>query len=131
MLATRDAAGAWAEVLRTRQVLDGFQLGQRDLTRLAQTLWDTGHWNETVAAYEELIDRFASEADVGRLLLAEVLIERQGRPTAALRHLHAIDRARLTGKQAQHYERLQHRAEELLNSGVIELEGRAWQPTVN
>jgi membrane associated rhomboid family serine protease len=127
LLSAGDAGGAWAEVLRTRQVLDGFQLGQRDLGRLAQALLDAGRWTEAVAAYEEVIQRFAGDAEVSRLIVARVLVEEQRRPTAALRHLDAMDPRRLTGDAPRQYASLRRQAEELLASGVVELEGHAWE----
>jgi membrane associated rhomboid family serine protease len=129
LIAAGNAVGAWAEVRRTRQVIDCFSLGQRDLSRLAQSLLDTGRWEETVEAYEDLVARFPAEATVGRLLLADVLLNRQQRPAAALRHLDAIDAARLSGEEPQTYRRLRQRADELLDKGVIELEGKAWNST--
>lgn len=126
LLRAGDAAAAWAEVQRTRQVLDGFELGQRDLSRLAQALWDAQRWNDSAAAYEDLVQRFPASAEVGRLLLAEILIDRQRRPAAALRHLEAIDSRRLTGEQPRTYDRLRRQAEALLDTGEIELEGQSW-----
>lgn len=126
-LTTNDAAGAWAELLRTRQVIDHFELGHRDLVRLAQALIDSEHWSESVAAYEELIERFPADAEVSRLIVAEILVDRHRRPTAALRHLDAIDPDRLTGKQPALYQRLKTTAEQLADSGVIELEGKSWE----
>lgn len=124
-----DAPGAWAELLKTRQVLDDFQLGPRDLSRLAQSLLDAQAWRETMAAYEELIDRVPAEAEAARLIVATVLIEQQRRPTAALKHLRAIDPQGLTGDQPQRYARLRAQAEALVAAGVVELEGQAWGST--
>ena len=125
-LSAEDASGAWSELLRTQQVIDGFNLGQRDLTRLAHALCDAERWSEAVAAYEDLIERFPAEAEVGRLIVAKILVEQQRRPTAALRHLDAINTDRLNGEQPRQYTELKRRAEELIDSGVIELEGQSW-----
>jgi tetratricopeptide (TPR) repeat protein len=117
---------AWAEVQSARHVLDGFQLTARDLARLGQALLDLRAWTPTIEAYEEYIERFPQTADLARLLVAEVLAKQQGRPAAALRHLQAIDPGRLTGDAPQRYTQLKQHSEQLIDSGVIELEGRAW-----
>lgn len=118
---------AWQEVLQTQRLLDGFQLGPRDLNRLGQALHDARAWRETVAVYEELIDRFPQEADLARLIVADILIHHQGRPAAALRRLEQIDPTRLPGETRRRHAELRRAAEQLIDSGVVELEGRAWE----
>lgn len=118
---------AWREVLQTRRLLDGFQLGPRDLNRLGQALHDAQAWRETVAVYEELIARFPQEADLARLIVADILIHHQGRPAAALRQLVQVDPTRLPGEALRRHAELRRAAEQLVDSGVVELEGRAWE----
>ncbi|MFV0443807.1 MAG: hypothetical protein ACK5Q5_09575, partial [Planctomycetaceae bacterium] len=129
LLSSGQPEQAWSEVQRTRQVLDHFQLGQRDLSRLSQTLVDAERWDEAVAAYDELVERFPAEATVGRLILAELLLDRQRRPAAARHQLSLVAVEDLTGDQPARYRTLQRRAGELLDSGVVELRGKAWDST--
>lgn len=125
-LSAGDAPGAWSELQRTQQVLSDFQLGPRDAVRLAQALVDAQAWTEAVAAYEGVISRFPAEADAARLIAAEILIHRQRRPAAALKHLRALDVQSLTKEQSRQFAALQKEAETLVDSGVVELEGQAW-----
>lgn len=129
LLTAGRATEAWEEVRRTRQIIDGFRLGERDLTRVGQELLDAGHWREATEAFEEFIDRFPHEADVARLIVAEVLIGRQRRPAAALRKLEPVNRDRLGKIYLRRYDTLRAEAEALIDAGVIELEGQPWEST--
>ena len=127
LLAEGRAPEAWEEVHRTRQIIDGFRLGERDLTRLGQALLNAGHWREATEAFEEFIERFPHEADVARMIVAEILIGQQKRPAAALRKLGPVNRDRLGKTYLRRYESLIAEAEALIDSGVIELEGQPWE----
>lgn len=118
---------AWQEVLQTKRLLDHFLLGPRDLNRLGQALFDVHAWRETVAVYEELIERFPQESDLARLIVADILIHHQGRPAAALRHLAQVDPTRLPGEASRRHAELRRAAEQLVDAGVVELEGRPWE----
>ncbi len=127
LLSEEDPRGALEEVRRTRQVLDGFQLGKRDLLRLGQALFAAEAWTETVEIFDEFIQRFPAESDVARLLTAEIMIVQQQRPSAAMKHLLALNEETLPPRDHRRYVRLRARAEALIDSGTIELEGRAWE----
>lgn len=126
LLNRREAQAAWEEVLRTRRLLDDFRLGPRDLARLGQALYDDSAWPQTIIVYEELIDRHPQDADLARLIIAEILVRRQGRPAAALRRLQLVDPARLHGDAPRRHAEIRQEAERLIDSGVVELEGQAW-----
>jgi membrane associated rhomboid family serine protease len=126
LLAEGKPAEALAEVRRTQQVLDGFALGQRDLSRLAEMLYDAQLWPESVDAISEYTERFPRGADLWRLMLAEIVLKRQQRPSAAVRVLTHIEPATLSPQHRRQFEQLRDTAERLIDSGVIELEGQAW-----
>lgn len=118
---------ALAELRKTQQVLSDFQLGQRDLLRLAEALFDLGQWRDAATLFDEYLARFPTDAELVRLMAAEVMLLRQLRPTAALKQLLAIDRDRLPKQSLSKYDEMRRDAEKLIDEGVVELEGRAWE----
>jgi membrane associated rhomboid family serine protease len=120
------AVAALGEVRQTQQVLSDFRLGERDLLRLGEALYDAGQWREAVEVFNEFIERFPKQSDLVRLLTANVMVKQQRRPTAAMRHLREVDRERLPPRYHTLYDDTRAAAERLIDEGVIELEGQAW-----
>jgi hypothetical protein len=120
------AVAALAEVRQTQQVLSGFHLGERDLLRLGEALYDAGQWREAVEVFNEFSERFPKQSDLVRLLTADVMVKQQRRPTAAMRHLREVNRERLPPRYHALYDDTRAAAERMIDEGVIELEGQAW-----
>ena len=104
-----------------------FQLPQRELGALARGMLDTSQWSVAVPLLEEYIDRFPERSDPLRLKAAELMLLKQHRPRAALRMIDSVDRERLSAAGQQRCVALEGRAHEVIDSGVIELSGKAWE----
>lgn len=120
------AGAALTEVRKTQQLIPDFQLRERELLRLAQALYDAEQWREAVELFDELIERFPKRANLVRLLTADVMVHQQHRPTAAMRHLSEVNRERLPASYHALYDTTRASAEQLIDKGVIELEGQSW-----
>jgi len=75
---------------------------------------------------EEYLKRFHERSAPARLKLAQILVERQQRPSYALRVLSELDDATLPEKHRPLKRALEKNAQKLIDDGVLELEGRAW-----
>ncbi len=120
------ANAALEELQRISRVMPDFELPPRDLLDLASLMHGTKRWREEVGLYEQYIQRFPREADRIRLLVADVMLKHQKRPSAALRHLKQVQADRLHVTDRKSLQKLTAQAESLIDAGVIELEGRSW-----
>lgn len=97
------------------------------LLELANALFKEQQWDDVTLLFEEYVERFPEIADGVRLRLSGILVEKQQRPMAALRLLQEIPPKSLNEKQENYRSEVERRANELIDEGVIELEGRSWR----
>ena len=120
------AADAHALIQRAKHVMTDFALPKQDLLNLSALLYDSKKWGESITCYEEYIRRFPTEADRVRVLVADMLVTQQKRPSAALKLLRDVNAETLTASDRSAFECLMTDATQLIDSGVIELEGQSW-----
>lgn len=118
---------ALTELQRQQHLNSSFRLDAGHLRRLAQGLIEHEQWNEAITLIEEYLERFDAGADAIRLQLAILLMQKQRRPQAALKVLNQIDDRELSDKLHQRKQQIERAANQLIDSGVIELSGQAFQ----
>ena len=126
LIADKKPQAALAELQKQQHVSPSFQLERGQLRKLAQGLIEHDLWNDSILLLEQYLERFDEDADVIRLQLALLLVQKQRRPKAALNVLESIDRSQLSPELQQRARQLQDRADKMIESGVIELSGRAF-----
>jgi len=103
------------------------QLAESELIHHTDRLCTDGFQNEAVPLLEEYLSRFEKRADVVRLKLAEILIKSQQRPQYGLRVLAAFPNEPLKPRYEKLRQALSHKAQAMIDDGVLELSGRAWR----
>jgi membrane associated rhomboid family serine protease len=116
---------AYEELQRLRTLESRFQPSPEELLTIARGLRQIQQWNPCVEMYEEFLQR-QPKASAAKLELAELLVLIQERPAAAQRLLETCEENTLTPAQTTRFHTLTRQIQELKDSGVIELEGRAW-----
>jgi hypothetical protein len=112
--------------VRVKGLLPDWSLDQADLKLMIQGLVKGRHFTDAVPLLEESIERFPEGCDRTRIRLAGIAIESQKRPAFALRVLAPVDRTKLTPDLAETCRRIESLANQMMEDGVIELEGRSW-----
>jgi membrane associated rhomboid family serine protease len=121
----RKPHAALTELNRIRHLTPDWQPTTDEQLALARGLRQLQQFDDAVRMYEEVLQR-RPDFSLGRLELAELLVLNQERPAAAKRLLDPCDPQDLSPAQVVRLEALQSRIQQLFDSGVIELEGRAW-----
>ncbi len=103
-----------------------FSISAPDLLALGDAVYKAAIWEEACEIYKQYVDRFPDIASEVRVRLAAILVEKQQRPMAALRILQPIGPKELPDDLERYRTKIEKRANQLLDEGVIELEGRAW-----
>jgi signal transduction histidine kinase len=105
--------------------LPEFRLPAPDLLAMTQGMFKARMWDDVVPLYELYIEQFPDDAIEVRLRLAGIMVEKQERPMAGLRVLQGIPPKSMSEKQEQYRLQVELRANELIDDGVIEFEGRS------
>lgn len=126
LIGDKKPRAAFAELQKQQHTTPAFQLDRGPLKKLAQGLIEHEQWNESVALLEEYLQRFDKDADVIRIQLALLLLQKQHRPRAALKVLDLIDRTQLSPELQKRTQQIRQRSDQLIESGVIELSGQAF-----
>jgi membrane associated rhomboid family serine protease len=117
---------ALIEFHKLKRVAPRLQLEEADLKSLAEGLFKAHVWSDAVALMEEYVERFPYNASTIRLKLAGLFVQKQNRPRAALRVLEPIPRGSLPQSLEAHRDKIEQRARQLADAGVIELDGQSW-----
>lgn len=117
---------ALVEYQRRLRIIDHWPLDAPDLRALAEGLYRIRAWTEATLLLEEFVERFPGRDDGVTLKLAGVYCEVQKRPRAALRLLESVDQSDLPPEASAIADQIRHRAERLIEDGVLELDGRNW-----
>jgi hypothetical protein len=118
---------AFAELQRQQHLNAAFRLEAGNLRKLAQGMIEHEQWNDAITLIEEYLLRFDAGADAIRLQLALLLMQKQRRPRAALKVLEQIDSFELSDKLRRRMQQIERVANQMIDSGVIELSGQAFQ----
>jgi membrane associated rhomboid family serine protease len=115
------ALAAHSEMVQLRNWNPSYRLDAIPLRRLAQGLIQLEQWPEAIELLEEYIARFEQDADAIRVRLALLLLTRQRRPRAALNAVERVNPDRLPERLRQRLVQLRSAANQMIDSGVIEL----------
>lgn len=118
---------AYEALRRTQHLLTDWQLPDEDQLALAEALHVAEHWNEAVHLWQAYIERKPQAADHIRIQAAEVILQRQQRPSAALRMLEPLTGVKLRKELEQQRQRIAAAARQLIDAGVIEFDEAAWR----
>ncbi|REJ83294.1 MAG: rhomboid family intramembrane serine protease [Planctomycetota bacterium] len=116
-----DACNALRE---TQHVLDRWTLPRADHVRLAQSLQESGHCHEAVALWEEYVAEHPEDSDPIRIEAAEMMVNQQSRPHAAIRILKPVDSTGLHPELHSRRAAILRRAAELIEQGAVEFADR-------
>ncbi len=96
-----------------------------ELLKLIEILYRDNMWEEVIPFLERYLKEY-SEKDIPiRLRLAKIFIERQQRPAQGLKLLKPLP-ANLGEKLNATRDRLKAKAQQMIDDGVIELDGQQW-----
>jgi hypothetical protein len=124
-LQSNKPAAALTEYRLFTQSFPDRQLDQQDLQELIQSLCKTQLWSAAGPLMESYVTRFPDDVPM-RLNLAAILVEVQQRPRHALRLLEEMPAAGDDERASRHRGRIETRAWNMIDDGVLELEGRGW-----
>jgi hypothetical protein len=126
LIAGGKGTAALALYHKTVQACEGWELPEKELLHFAELVCNEKLWNAAVPILEDYLKRFEKRAVQVRLRLAQVLIEQQQRPTYASRIMEELPREGLAEKELKLRKKLEEKAQQMIDAGVLELEGRAW-----
>ena len=128
LLKNNKASAALIEYQSYRHTQNEFQLEEADLLNLADGLFRSKKYSDAIIMYEQYTSRFPriEEIEEVHLRLAAILVEIQRRPVAAQKRLAKIDLQDLSEKHEKQYQKIENRAQVLIDNGVIEKEGESW-----
>ena len=126
LIAEGKPRAALTEMQKQQHRSPSFQLERGPLRKLVQGLIEHEQWNESITLLEEYLSRFDRDSDVMRVQLALLLVQKQRRPRAALKVLDVVNGDQLSPELQQRARKVRERANQLIESGVIELSGRAF-----
>ena len=117
-------AAAYRELRRQRQANPAFAVAADDLRRIAAALQKADKTDEAIELFEEYLMLQPDDHRV-RLLLARSYLARQRRPSAALETLDELPPS-LDPQLAAQADKLRALCEKEIESGAMELRGKAW-----
>jgi membrane associated rhomboid family serine protease len=116
---------AHAELQKIRHFQPEFTPTPPECLALARGLRRLQTWDGAVEMYGAVL-KAKPEFSLGRLELAEILVMIQERPSAARRVLERCDVNDFSPQQMDKFEKLHERIQQLLDDGVMEIEGPSW-----
>jgi membrane associated rhomboid family serine protease len=111
---------------KMKNVGGGLTLDRQELTAIIQSLHASKRWADSAPLMAEYIGRFPGQADPVRLKLAQICIVELQRPAKALELLSKVNVEALAEKQASLVQRIQAKAKQMQDQGVVELEVETW-----
>jgi len=126
-LAEGRGQAAHAAYLRILHFTPDWKLPDEDLMKMIEILLKESDWGNSVPFMEEYVARSLGDSDQVRLRLVKILLTAQRRPSRAMRVLAEITPGRLSPSLEQARAKLEAQAQQMLDDGVLELDGEAWQ----
>lgn len=117
-----ETEAALAVYQKARRAPTPWQPPEREWRDLVEALLEQQLWDDSVAVMRDYLRELAEPSPRVRLKLAQVLIQRQGRPQQALKVLGQIPDGSLPGNLETIRQQLAHRAETLREEGPLELD---------
>lgn len=127
MLEQNRPLDAYKALQRTQHLLNDWHLPDEDHLALAEALLGAECWNEAVQLWQAYIERRPKASDHIRIQAADVVLNRQHRPTAAMRLLEPLAETKLRKELEQQRRQITAAAKQLIDSGVIEFDEAAWK----
>lgn len=118
-------AAALAEYRRALEFDPNHIFTAADRRSLIDVMGKAEMWNEVGPLMEQYVDDYPDDVPM-RLQLAAVLAEVEQRPRQALRVLDELPTGELDERQNRRRERIETQAQQLIDEGVMELQGRRW-----
>jgi len=128
LLKSAKPRAALNEYNQIKHFIPNFQLGEKELAALAQQLYKARVWSDAVPFMQEYISRYPARDQSYRMRvqLAAVAIEIQERPKYAIKILDEIPAEALSADLTKHVTKMRAVAEQMIEAGVMELDGRSW-----
>lgn len=118
---------AHSAYLRILHFSPDWKLPDEDLMQMIELLLKESDWGNSVPLMEQYVARSLADSDQVRLRLAKILLTVQRRPSRAMRVLGELSPDRLPPSLEQIRAKLAAQAQQMLDDGVLELDGEAWQ----
>ena len=125
LIRARKPTAAFSELESIRHWMPDWKPTTGELLSLARGLKSRQEWDKSVYCYQQVLED-RPHFSLGRLELAEILVTQQRRPSAARRMLRECDLNDLSPVQVERVETLKEKIQQLIDDGIIELEGRSW-----
>lgn len=117
---------ALREWRRIQHVAPEYAIPEPDLFRLTDAAYREQIWDEAILLMEECWRRCPEHCQKLRVKLADAALRIQRRPGYALKVLDGLDRLTLPDDLQKLAETTHTQAQQLIDEGLYELEGRAW-----
>jgi membrane associated rhomboid family serine protease len=117
-----ETEAALAVYHKARRSATGWQPPERDWRDLIEALLEQQLWDESVIVMRDYIRELAETSPRVRLKLAQILIQKQGRPQQALKVLGQISEGSLPENLEAMRTQLAHNAEAMREEGPLELD---------
>jgi hypothetical protein len=121
-----EVEAALAVYQKSSRSLAGWQPQESDWIDLIQALLDQNAWGEVAGVMREYIERAAEPSPRVRLKLAQVCIQKLGRPLQGLRVLGQIAVGSLPESLETARAKLVRQAEDMREEGELELQDELW-----
>jgi membrane associated rhomboid family serine protease len=125
-LQTGKPSGALTEYRRVVEFNPQLQIDSADMRMLIEGLCEARMWSEVGPLLERYVEQFPDDDLLG-LKLAGMLVEIEQRPRHALRVLQKLPKRGLDERLSRRRKRIEKRARQMIDDGVLELEGRRWE----
>src|SRR5262249_19653498 len=106
--------------------ISGWKPDEQDWLSLIQALVDQNTWEAALPVMRDYLERAANPSPRVQLKLAQILIQKLGRPLQGLNVLGQIKSASLPGKLQPLYQHLIETAEQMREDGELELQDEMW-----
>ncbi len=117
---------ALAVYRQSRRAIAGWQPHERDWLELIQALVEQNTWDAAIPVIREYLEDTAKPSPRVQLKLAQILIQKLGRPLQGLKVLDQIPEGALPEKLDLVYRQLAHEAEQMREDGELELQDEMW-----
>jgi hypothetical protein len=125
-LTQQKTTSALREWRRMQHVAPAFLLPEQDLFRLTDAAWKEQIWDDAIPLMEACWERYPQHCTRLRVKLADAALRIQRRPSYALKVLEGLETNTLPDDLRTLAATIASQAQQQIDEGVYELEGRAW-----
>ena len=126
LIRTNKFLAAHREYQRLSHYAPDVRIEDQEVRWLVDGLYRLRRWDDVVPLMEGYLKQSSCDESLMWLKLAAIQLEIQNRPRAALKSLEHVQESKISSRAASKLNRLRSRAEELRESGVLELDGQSW-----